>query len=96
MGNIKARLLDSFSSKNPKRIIMLGLDGSGKTTILYKLKVGEIVKIPIIGLQIETIVLENPQWTIWDVGSQKKIKDLRKHNLLNYDAIIYVLDSSDE
>ncbi|KAF0925086.1 hypothetical protein E2562_015377 [Oryza meyeriana var. granulata] len=38
------------------RILMVGLDATGKTTILYKLKLGEIVTtIPTIGFNVETV-----------------------------------------
>lgn len=49
MGNI-ASLFKSFFGKKEMRILMVGLDAAGKTTILYKLKLGEIVTtIPTIG-----------------------------------------------
>eukprot|EP00700_Malawimonas_jakobiformis_P002183 EC723480.1.p2 GENE.EC723480.1~~EC723480.1.p2 ORF type:complete len:67 (+),score=16.87 EC723480.1:50-250(+) len=49
MGNIFAKLFSKFSKKD-MRILMVGLDAAGKTTILYKLKLGEIVTtIPTIG-----------------------------------------------
>ena len=35
---------------------MVGLDAAGKTTILYKLKLGEVVTtIPTIGFNVETV-----------------------------------------
>ena len=50
MGAIISRLAKSFLTKCEMRILMVGLDASGKTTILYKLKLGEIVtSIPTIG-----------------------------------------------
>lgn len=49
MGNI-ASLFKSLFGKKEMRILMVGLDAAGKTTILYKLKLGEIVTtIPTIG-----------------------------------------------
>jgi ADP-ribosylation factor protein 1 len=98
MGNLITRLLESFSSKDPKRLLMLGLDAAGKTTILYRLKLGEtLVTIPTIGINIETVEYKNLKWTIWDFGGHKKLMDLfMKNYLVNNDAIIYVLDSSDE
>jgi len=49
MGNIFTRLFSRFTKKD-MRILMVGLDAAGKTTILYKLKLGEIVTtIPTIG-----------------------------------------------
>lgn len=50
MGNIFGNLLKSLIGKKEMRILMVGLDAAGKTTILYKLKLGEIVTtIPTIG-----------------------------------------------
>ncbi len=50
MGNIFANLFKGIFGKKEMRILMVGLDAAGKTTILYKLKLGEIVTtIPTIG-----------------------------------------------
>lgn len=44
------KLLNCIFAKTEMRILMVGLDAAGKTTILYKLKLGEIVTtIPTIG-----------------------------------------------
>ncbi|NWI33154.1 ARF5 factor, partial [Balaeniceps rex] len=54
--------------------ILVGLDAAGKTTILYKLKLGEIVTtIPTIGFNVETVEYKNICFTVWDVGGQDKI-----------------------
>lgn len=53
MGNVFASLFKGLFGKKEMRILMVGLDAAGKTTILYKLKLGEIVTtIPTIGLEI--------------------------------------------
>jgi len=50
MGLSFTKLLGRLFSKKEMRILMVGLDAAGKTTILYKLKLGEIVTtIPTIG-----------------------------------------------
>jgi len=50
MGNIFEKLFRGLFGKKEMRILMVGLDAAGKTTILYKLKLGEIVTtIPTIG-----------------------------------------------
>ena len=50
MGNMFATLFKGLFGKKEMRILMVGLDAAGKTTILYKLKLGEIVTtIPTIG-----------------------------------------------
>lgn len=51
MGNVFEKLFKSLFGKKEMRILMVGLDAAGKTTILYKLKLGEIVTtIPTIGM----------------------------------------------
>jgi len=50
MGLTFSKLFDKLWGKKEMRILMVGLDAAGKTTILYKLKLGEIVTtIPTIG-----------------------------------------------
>jgi ADP-ribosylation factor 1/2 len=50
MGNTIARLFDSLFGTREMRVVMLGLDAAGKTTVLYKLHIGEILStVPTIG-----------------------------------------------
>lgn len=79
------------------RILMLGLDAAGKTTALYKLKLGELVTtIPTIGFNVENVQYRNLNMTIWDVGGQDKIRALWRHYYENTDALIWIVDSNDE
>uniref|UniRef100_A0A8C2L351 ADP ribosylation factor 1 n=1 Tax=Cyprinus carpio TaxID=7962 RepID=A0A8C2L351_CYPCA len=83
MGNIFANLFKVFSKKE-MRILMVGLDAAGKTTILYKMKLGEIVTtIPTIGFNVETVEYKNISFTVWDVGGQDKIRPLWRHYFQN-------------
>ena len=62
------------------RVLMLGLDAAGKTTILYKLKLGEVVSsVPTIGFNVETLEYKKTKFTVWDVGGQDKIRLLWRH-----------------
>ena len=48
---------------------MVGLDAAGKTTILYKLKLGEVVNsVPTIGFNVENVEYKNIKFTMWDIG----------------------------
>ena len=74
----------------------VGLDAAGKTTILYKLKLGEIVTtIPTIGFNVETVEYKNISFTVWDVGGQDKIRPLWRHYYQNTQGLIFVVDSND-
>ena len=69
MGLFFAKVFDRLLSKKEMRILLLGLDAAGKTTILYKLKLGEIVySVPTIGFNVETLEYKNIKFTMWDVG----------------------------
>ena len=62
------------------RILMVGLDGAGKTTILYQLKLGEVLStIPTIGFNVETVQYKNIHFTVWDIGGQDAIRPLWRH-----------------
>ncbi|XP_067939262.1 uncharacterized protein [Watersipora subatra] len=89
-------LFDSFGS-DPARILMVGLDAAGKTTIMYKLKLNEAVTtIPTIGFNVETITPKKGlTFTVWDVGGQDRIRALWKHYFQNTQGLIYVVDSCD-
>lgn len=93
---IKQAIHKFFDIKKDVRIVMLGLDGAGKTTILYKLKLDEqIVTIPTIGFNVETVTHKNLSFTIWDIGGQDKIRKLWSYYFGNTTALIYVVDSND-
>jgi len=75
MGGSFSKLFASLLGKKECRILMVGLDAAGKTTILYKLKLGEIVTtIPTIGFNVETVEYKNINFTVWDVGGQDKVR----------------------
>lgn len=100
MGNFMSQLKGLLEGlgKHEARILMLGLDAAGKTTILYKLKLNETVSsIPTIGFNVETVSpVKNVSFTVWDVGGQDKIRPLWKHYFHNTEGLIYVVDSADK
>jgi hypothetical protein len=55
-------------------VLMVGLDAAGKTTILYKLKLGEVTAtIPTVGFNVETVKYKNVSFNVWDVGGQVSV-----------------------
>jgi len=78
------------------RILMLGLDSAGKTTILYRLQIGEVVStIPTIGFNMETVQYKTIKFQVWDLGGQSSIRPYWRCYFANTRAIVYVIDSSD-
>lgn len=96
MGAALSRWVRTLFAKKEMRILMVGLDAAGKTTILYKLKLGEVVTtIPTIGFNVETVEYKNVSFTVWDVGGQDKIRPLWRHYFQNTQGLIFVVDSND-
>ncbi|KAJ1307422.1 hypothetical protein OPQ81_001524 [Rhizoctonia solani] len=88
--------------KDEKRILIAGLDYSGKTTLLYRMHLGEIVTtIPTIGFNVETVKAPTSgrrgqlQLTCWDIGGCDKIRPLIRHYTTGMEALIWILDSTD-
>jgi len=89
-------VVNKLRSKNEARVLMVGLDASGRTTILYKLKLGEVVTtIPTIGFNVETVQYKNTEFTVWDVGGCDKIRPLWRHYFQNTQALVFVFACND-
>ncbi|KAI6649043.1 hypothetical protein LOD99_6766 [Oopsacas minuta] len=99
MGNVfkKVRTALAGISNSQSRIVMVGLDNSGKTTILYRIKLKEKVDtVPTIGFNVETVTLvNNVSFLVWDVTGQEKVRPLWKHYTSGADGIMFAVDSCD-
>ena len=96
MGLVQSFLDTLGLGKLEKRVILVGLDAAGKTTVLYKLKLGEtMVTIPTVGFNVETVKYKKLEFTMWDIGGQDKIRPLWRHYYDGSHAIIFVVDSND-
>ena len=98
MGFIFSKILEFFSrSRNKFKIILLGIQNAGKTTILYRLAIGQLVKTtPTIGSNVEEISYNNVKLQAWDLGGQESSRSVWEIYFVNTDAIIYVIDTHDE
>jgi GTPase SAR1 family protein len=95
MGNFFSVFKKWFKNRET-RCLMLGLDAAGKTTVIYKLKLGEhVTTIPTIGFIVETIEYKGFNMNMWDVGGQDRIKALWRHYFHNTQGLIFVVDSND-
>ncbi|KAK3821057.1 MAG: ADP-ribosylation factor 1-like protein [Benniella sp.] len=85
-------------SQDPTKTLMIGIDGAGKTNILYRLKLGGKGVwscLPTIGFNIETVTYNNFTMTIWDVGGGTHMPNFWRHLFQDTVGIILVVDSSD-
>ncbi|KAJ6247678.1 adp-ribosylation factor 6 [Anaeramoeba flamelloides] len=75
---------------------MLGFDAAGKTTVLYKLKLGQCVTtISTVGFNVETVQYKNVKFNIWDVSGQVKIRPIWRQYFTGTQGLIFVVDSND-
>ncbi|XP_037948083.1 ADP-ribosylation factor-like protein 3 [Teleopsis dalmanni] len=78
------------------RILLLGLDNAGKTTILKQLASEDITTItPTAGFNIKSVAADGFKLNVWDIGGQWKIRPYWKNYFANTDILIYVIDCTD-
>ncbi len=101
MGSFLTRIKESLGllAASPKeyRVLVLGLDNAGKTSVLYRLQIGSVVAtVPTVGFNLETLVYKNLTFQVWDLGGQTGIRPFWRCYFSGTDAIIYVVDSTDK
>jgi ADP-ribosylation factor-like protein 5B len=73
------------------------MQNAGKTTILYRLSLGQLVKTtPTIGSNVEELTYNNVKFQAWDLGGQESTRSVWDVYYMNTDAIVYVIDSMDD
>ncbi|EME29656.1 ADP-ribosylation factor-like protein 5B [Galdieria sulphuraria] len=78
------------------KICMIGLDNAGKTTILYRLHLGDVVvTTPTIGSNVEQVKCRNLLFQVWDLGGQDSLREAWQTYFVNTQAVIFVIDSCD-
>jgi len=99
MGNtlygIFTRIFNSMSKQ--ANIAIVGLDGAGKTMVLYCLKLGESISstVPTIGFNVEQLTHGKVNISAWDLGGQSQLRELWGHYLEDATGLIFVVDSID-
>uniref|UniRef100_A0A336MII3 ADP-ribosylation factor-like protein 6 n=1 Tax=Culicoides sonorensis TaxID=179676 RepID=A0A336MII3_CULSO len=95
MGLLFSKLWSLFGNEEHK-LVMVGLDNAGKTTILYQFLMNEVVHTsPTIGSNVEEIVWKNLHFLIWDLGGQMSLRSAWSTYYTNTEFIIMVIDSTD-
>ncbi|CAJ2650842.1 ADP-ribosylation factor-like isoform X3 [Trifolium pratense] len=98
MGQAFRKLFDTLSGNSEIKVVMVGLDIAGKTTILYKLQLGKVVStFPTVGFNVEKVQYKNVDFIVWDLAGRGlyKLRPVWKHYFNNTDGLIYVVDSVD-
>merc|ERR1712113_793558 len=86
-----------FGSDTECKIVIVGLNNAGKTTILYKMHLGQVVLTqPTIWSNVEEVKFENITFQVWDVGGQENLRASWSTYFQDTDAIIFVVDSNDQ
>eukprot|EP00798_Chlamydomonas_sp_ICE-L_P031142 gene31142-6282_t len=96
MGALVSTMWDYWFGGKEFKIVMVGLDNAGKTTILYKLHLGEVVTSQAtVGSNVELVKYRNLALQIWDLGGQQNLRPFWASYYKNTDAVILVVDSTD-
>ncbi|CAI4232077.1 unnamed protein product [Auanema sp. JU1783] len=96
MGLILAKLIRNWWYGKEYKIIFVGLNNAGKTTILYRLTTGEVVGTkPTIGSNVEELKYHNLRLTVWDIGGQDSLRKSWSSYYAQTDCVVFVLDSTD-
>jgi len=96
MGGIFSWMKNQLFSK-PSKVVMIGLDGAGKTTILMQMKLGEHTQtVPTIGFNLEELRFGKVKMQVWDLGGQDKVRVLWERYLKEVNGVIFVVDSCDQ
>uniref|UniRef100_A0A8C3STF0 ADP ribosylation factor like GTPase 5C n=1 Tax=Chelydra serpentina TaxID=8475 RepID=A0A8C3STF0_CHESE len=78
------------------KVIIVGLDNAGKTTILYQFLMNEVVHTsPTIGSNVEEIILRKTHFLMWDIGGQETLRSTWNTYYSNTEFVILVIDSTD-
>lgn len=97
-------LLSVFSSRPrgvARRVLLLGFDNAGKTTMLYQMKTKEtLATIPTMGFNVETVRYSPKDnvihaFTFWDIGGQTRLRQLWRHYYPGSDVVCFMVDSTD-
>mgnify|MGYP001320445293 CR=1 FL=1 len=98
MGNFLGTIWDRlFGEQREFKLVIVGLDASGKTTILNKMKFGEnMPTAPTIGVNTEDIQVKNVHIKAFDLAGQEKMRSVWKYYYSSIEGIIFVIDSSNK
>jgi len=96
MGALASKLRGLFGAGRESKIVIVGLSNAGKTTILYRMNLGTVVRTqPTIGSNVEEVRHQGLSFQVWDLGGQEKMRDTWSTYFSDTDAVVFVVDSND-
>ena len=84
------------TQRQARKLLLVGLDNSGKTTITNKMRpqAQDEITAPTIGVNTEDIKIKNVDIKVFDLAGQENFRNVWKHYYTIIDGIIFVIDSS--
>ncbi|RKP08784.1 ARF-like protein [Thamnocephalis sphaerospora] len=97
MGILLTKLWRLWSNDQQQKIIIIGLDNAGKTTLLYRLLLNQTVPTtPTIGSNVEEVTYKNIKFLMWDLGGQDSLRTSWSTYFVDAKAVVMVVDSTDK
>ncbi|VDD80075.1 unnamed protein product [Mesocestoides corti] len=98
MGNLAEAAGRLRNNPEPQRIVMLGLDAAGKSTILCSMNLGDNATVkPTIGFNVEVVHIPGTKvsFVVWDLGGQESLRLIWRQYLQGIAGLVFVVDSAD-
>eukprot|EP01065_Artemidia_motanka_P012494 TRINITY_DN16880_c0_g1_i1.p1 TRINITY_DN16880_c0_g1~~TRINITY_DN16880_c0_g1_i1.p1 ORF type:complete len:214 (+),score=44.34 TRINITY_DN16880_c0_g1_i1:56-643(+) len=99
MGGSVSRLFGKVPAKRDVRVLMVGLEGAGKATILYRLSLDMLATTPTLIPRLKTIEYRNIKFTTWDIDCQGCRRPRTSHDALclqDASGVVFVVDANDK
>ena len=94
MGQLLTKLKEMLFQRKME-IVLLGLENSGKTTMLNQLSLGQALpSAPTIGLNIKQVKKDGINMKVWDIGGQVQFRREWGKYTKGSDVILFMLDAS--
>eukprot|EP00760_Papus_ankaliazontas_P007674 PhM_4_TR13445/c0_g1_i1/m.103820/K07950/ARL5B; ADP-ribosylation factor-like protein 5B len=97
MGVLMSAMWNRMFGPKEQKMVIVGLNNAGKTTILYRWHLGEAIKTqPTIGGNVEEVTFRSLKFTVWDLGGQEALRSSWTLYYSGVNAVVLVVDSSEQ
>ena len=84
------------SREKEMRLLLIGLDNAGKTTVVKRLAGEDIDEVsPTLGFHIKSLSFRGYRLNVWDIGGQRSLRSYWRNYFEQTDGLIWVVDSAD-